>query len=67
MGGGHGYGSQAWVLSEALDPSITEVSSQQERLIAKFSRNTTEAEKQNEAATEKTIAKGKRSKNLSLK
>ena len=42
-------------------------SSQQERLIAKFLRNTTEAEKQNEAATEKTIAKGKRSKNLSLK
>ncbi|KAG7021531.1 Pentatricopeptide repeat-containing protein, mitochondrial, partial [Cucurbita argyrosperma subsp. argyrosperma] len=62
-GGDFEMGRQLWEEAMAMGLKLgcsVRFSSQQERFIAKFLRNTTEAEKQNEAATDKTIAMGKR-------
>lgn len=53
--------------SDVLDPSITKVFKPTRKIDNKILQESNRAEKQNEAATDKTKAKTKRSKNLSLK
>lgn len=53
--------------NEVLDPTITEVFKPTRKISNKILEECNRVEKQNEAATDKTKAKGKRSKNLSLK